>query len=487
VNERQFVLNRRHFFFNRFLDETYLYRATTRECTVLTGIATDLLHLLALASMDLPTLTERLNRLLVGQRATEDVVARAVRELAALGIVVESAQPFRTRSIAPSVDLVEHIRATTTAPYFYTPYAATLFINGKCNQKCDFCFLDFDLMRKVHDALTVEQWVEIIDRLTEAGVFFINIGGMEPLVSFDLTVAILRRAKAAGCVLGFITNGSIPLTPEQIEILLDIDAHIGVSLESHVGGVHDEAVALPRAHERCVANVEAWVKAGLTVEIQTVAMRRNAGQIPDFVRWLDRLGVASFSLQNVFGGAWCSGQGFFDMALTPREYGDVVSRLKALEGELRLSLDWDGFPHERNLATVSRYQGHRLEELLQCSAGKTAAYVSPNGDLTPCPVTVAHPEHVVGNILAKPFMDIWHDTPAFGAFRKYQPSDYDSPACQGCEQFINCRGGCLVTARAANGGFLAGDPRCAKVYEHSRPDRRGASPLIQIQPLRVPA
>jgi radical SAM protein with 4Fe4S-binding SPASM domain len=484
MNDRLFVLNRKEYFFNRFLDEAYLYRASNKDCTVLTGIATDLLHLLALASTDLETLTERLNRLLVRQRVSSDVVAKALRDLSAVGIVTESATPFRTRSIAPSADIVEHIRATTREPYFYTPYAATLFINGKCNQKCEFCFLDFDLMRALHDSLTTDQWVEIIDRLTEAGIFFINIGGMEPLVSFDLTVAILRRAKAAGCVLGFITNGSIPLTPPQIEMLLEVDPHIGVSLESHVRGVHDEAVALPRAYEHCVRNVEAWVKAGLTVEIQTVAMRRNAPQIPDFVRWLDRLGVASFSLQNTFGGAWCSGQRFFDMALSPPEYQQVVARLKELEGELRLPMGWDGFPHERDLSRISRHKGHRLEELIQCSAGKTAAYVSPNGDLTPCPVTVAHPEHVVGNILTRPFLDIWHDTPAFGAFRKYRAADYASPACRSCEHFENCRGGCLITAQAANGGFLAGDPRCAKVYEYYRPDRQASPALIQIQSRR---
>jgi len=484
VESCQVVLNRKGYFFNRFLDEAYLYQASTKECTVLTGIATDLLHLLALASMDLPTLTARLNQLLVGQRVSQETVSKAVLQLSSQGIVVDSPAPFRNRSIDPSIDLVDHIRRTTAAPYFYTPYAATLFINGVCNQKCDFCFLDFDLMKKVHDSLTTAQWIDIIDRLTEAGIFFVNIGGMEPLVSFDLTVAILRRAKAAGCVLGFITNGSIPLSPEQIEILLDIDAHIGVSLESHVSGVHDDAVALPRAHERCVQNVRRWVEAGLTVEIQTVAMRRNASQIPDFVRWLDGLGVASFSLQNTFGGAWCAGQPFFSTALTPPEYQQVVAGLEDLAGDLRMDLGWDGFPHERDLSTVSRHKGHRLEELIQCSAGKTAAYVSPNGDLTPCPVTVAHPEHVVGNILTRPFLELWHDTPAFGAFRKYCADDYDSPACRSCEQFGNCRGGCLITAAAVNGSYLGGDPRCAKVYSHSERGPAG-TPLIQIQSRRT--
>jgi pyrroloquinoline quinone biosynthesis protein E len=480
VEHCQVVLNRKDYFFNRFLDEAYLYKAATKDCTVLTGIATDLLHLLALEAMDVSTLTARLNQLLVGQRVSQQSVAKAVTQLSSQGIVVDTSTPHRNRSIAPSADLVDHIRSTTAAPYFYTPYAATLFINGVCNQKCDFCFLDFDLMKAVHDSLTTAQWIEIVDRLSEAGVFFLNIGGMEPLVSFDLTVAILRRAKAAGCVLGFITNGSIPLSPKQIDILLDIDAHIGVSLESHISGVHDEAVALRRAHERCVHNVETWVKAGLTVEIQTVAMRRNAAHIPDFVRWLDRLGVASFSLQNTFGGAWCAGQPFFSMALEPPEYQQVVAELKDLAGDLRMDLGWDGFPHERDLSTISRHKGHRLEELIQCSAGKTAAYVSPNGDLTPCPVTVAHPEHVVGNILARPFLELWHDTPAFGAFRKYCADEYESPACRACEQFGNCRGGCLITAAAVNGSFLGGDPRCAKVYAHYQPGLP-AQPLIQIQ------
>jgi radical SAM protein with 4Fe4S-binding SPASM domain len=476
---------RRDFFFNRFFDEAILYDRRAQDYVVFEGAIVDLLHLLYVESMRRSELPQRLAAVLSPRGLDGASLERAVQQLIGIGIAIETEDRERTRAIAPRHDAVEHVRALREAPYFYTPLAANLFINGRCNQTCEFCFLDFDKMRAEHqEMLSTEQWMDIVDRMVDAGVSIVNVGGMEPLISLDLTIAILARAKAAGCFVGFITNGSIPLSDAQLDRIAALGAKVGVSLEDHRAEVHNGAAGLPTAFRNCLRNVEQLAARGVEIGVQAVALRENTGTIEDFISWVDSLGVSTFAIQNVFGGPWCSRLDLFDKALRPGEYDAVLRRVLAMRDRVRLKIEYDAFPHQHETPGRHPSRAMAFRALTTCSAGKTAMQISPRGDFQPCPFTVGHSQHAIGNVMDTPFLDLWHDTPAFRDFRKARREDYGSAACQSCDHFESCRGGCLITAHAVKGDYLAGDPRCSKVDAAEPVRRRRFLPVAETSESR---
>ncbi|EKP95593.1 radical SAM/SPASM domain-containing protein [Thermaerobacter subterraneus] len=461
------AFNYKEYTFNRFKDEAYLFHRRERKYTVFRGLVADLIHLIFVESATRDLLYNRLNAVTHPGRISREQFEDALTRLAEENIVVLEDVYRRTPALPGDTDAVTHVRHHRDRPYFYAPLAANLFINGRCNQRCSFCFLDFGLMAQQEKRkLSCEEWLAITDELIHAGVNVINIGGMEPFLDIELTISILEKAYENGCIVGVITNGSISLSSEQMERLAAMQCYVGVSLEAHVPTVHNDLVNARGAFQQCVANIEKMIQHGVPVGIQTVALRSNMAYLEQFVEWLEELGVKSLSIQNIFAGPWCSHVRFFDLAMTPAEYRTIVERAKLLERTAKIRIEYEAFPHERpNDYYTGPLQGIRFRLYSMCSAGKTAIQVSPTGDLSPCPFTVGHSEHVVGNLLANKLLVLWHDSAAFGPFRKTRREDYASVACRTCEMFDICRGGCLITARWANGGYLNGDPRCSKVWD----------------------
>ena len=96
-------------------------------------------------------------------------------------------------------------------------------------------------------------------------------------------------------------------------------------------------------------------------------------------------------------------------------------------------------------------------ETLPCSAGHTACYVSPYGDVYPC---VQFP-YKVGSVREQRFIDIWRDSPQLNEVRAIRVSDLNG--CSSCVHGSSC-------SRCPGLAYLEGDMRgpsiqdCEKSY-----------------------
>lgn len=453
------------YLFNRYQDEVYILPRGTEEYMILEGLLADLVHMIFVQAMAADELEIRMNRLLFPKRVSRESLDHCVQELLAANVLTYYGTPERATVLKPDVDPVADVKSSRQKSYFYAPLTANVFINGRCNQTCRFCFLDSDLMKTEHArSLSTEKWIDLTKQLVDSGVGTVNIGGMEPTLDFDLSMAVLRQARASGAIIGMITNGTVPLTDDQLDQLAEIGCRIGISLENHEGAVHNQLTGTPTAFQKCVANIKRMIAHGIYVGIQTVATRENTHNIEDFVLWLDELGVDGFTLMNVFVGPWCEESEFWDLVMRYDEFRQLVQRLQALKSKARLDIQVTLFPHLRTPDhSAGLHKGLALRTRGVCSAGKTSVQLSPTGDVNPCPVLVGHPEHVVGNLADSLLIDIWHNDAGFGAFRKHRADQHLNSTCRNCASFELCRGGCLVTANQANGDYLNGDPRCDKV------------------------
>ncbi|MGB6684481.1 MAG: SPASM domain-containing protein, partial [Candidatus Acidiferrum sp.] len=122
---------------------------------------------------------------------------------------------------------------------------------------------------------------------------------------------------------------------------------------------------------------------------------------------------------------------------------------------------------------------------LPCSAGHTACYVSPYGDVYPC-VQFPLPS---GNVRQMKFIDIWRDSPQLNEVRSITLRDM--PSCSKCVHGGSC-------TRCPGLAFMEGNMRgpstqdCEKSFARTgipsvnlMSKKSGAAGLVQIQLVQI--
>ena len=134
--------------------------------------------------------------------------------------------------------------------------------------------------------------------------FFLNFGGGEPFIRDDFPEIVEEASSLFGPEsVGVDTNGTM-VTAQQIERLAPLVSYIGVSVDgleeyhnwwrgsSEINGItnsFDHAIATVKA-------ILAMAKARESLEVSTVATKRNLMQIPNLMRYLRDLGVERYSV-----------------------------------------------------------------------------------------------------------------------------------------------------------------------------------------------
>ena len=127
--------------------------------------------------------------------------------------------------------------------------------------------------------------------------------------------------------------------------------------------------------------------------------------------------------------------------------------------------------------------GEDIMEGFPCSAGHTACYISPYGDVFPC-VQFPLPS---GNVRRQRFLDIWQNSPQLNEVRSIRAKDL--PTCSTCAHVGTC-------TRCPGLAYMEGNMRgpstadCEKSFQRTgvpsanmltRTQASSAGPLIQIQ------
>jgi radical SAM protein with 4Fe4S-binding SPASM domain len=86
-------------------------------------------------------------------------------------------------------------------------------------------------------------------------------------------------------------------------------------------------------------------------------------------------------------------------------------------------------------------------EMAVCAGGRRVAHIAANGDLLPCPVF----PHSAGNILDRPFREMWQTSPLLKKLRSIRPADLR--VCSSCAKRGVC-GRCPAQALSEDGDLL---------------------------------
>jgi radical SAM protein with 4Fe4S-binding SPASM domain len=246
---------------------------------------------------------------------------------------------------------------------------------------------------------------------------------------------------------------------------------IQVSIYSHRPEVHDAITKVPGSLKRSLDAIRFLKARGLKVIVADVLMLQNAGDYPHVRALAGELG-AEFTL---------------DPTITPKMDGDrSVLGLSASETALHQVFRDQALVGsvEEFCAPPSKADADDLAAL-PCSAGHTACYISPYGDVYPC-VQFPLPS---GNVRRLSFLDIWRHSEALKEVRSIRLGDLTT--CSHCVHLTAC-------TRCPGLAYMEGNMRGPSVQDCEKSFARTGiastnllskkssnSALVQIQSLRT--
>lgn len=321
------------------------------------------------------------------------------------------------------------------------PICLTWELTYACNLQCIHCLSSSG--RRDPRELSTEEAKSVIDQLRDMQVFYVNIGGGEPMVRRDF-FEIIEYSTANGIGVKFSTNGAY-IDPENAKRLAAMDyLDIQISLDGTDAKTND-AIRGEGSFDTAIAAMNNLRDAGFgEFKISVVVTRHNVSQLDAFKKLAD-----SYGAQLRITRLRPAGRG-----------ADTWHELHPTNAQQREIYDWL-MAHGENVLTGDSFfhlnaLGPALPGLNMCGAGRVVCLIDPIGDVYACPFVI-HDEFKAGSIRDEGgFARIWRESTLFTELREPQSAG----ACASCGSYDACQGGCMA-AKFFTGIPLDGpDPEC---------------------------
>ena len=333
--------------------------------------------------------------------------------------------------------LVEQLKEGLDAPI-----CLTWELTYACNLECVHC-LRSSGRRDPHELSTAEAKL-VLDELHDLQVFYINIGGGEPMIRRDF-FELVEYSIARGIGVKFSTNGAF-IDADKARRLAYLDyLDVQISLDGTDASTND-AVRGEGSYATAIRAMDHLRDAGFgPFKISVVVTRHNVGQLDEFKSLAD-----SYGAQLRITRLRPSGRGadsWHDLHPTNAQQREIYDWL--IEHGDRV-LTGDSFFHLNALGDEN------LPGLNLCGAGRVVCLIDPIGDVYACPFVI-HDEFKAGNVRdAGGFAEVWKRSELFRDLREPQSAG----ACSSCGSYDACQGGCMA-AKFFTGIPLDGpDPEC---------------------------
>jgi radical SAM protein with 4Fe4S-binding SPASM domain len=293
------------------------------------------------------------------------------------------------------------------------PLGVHLDVTYRCNERCVHCYLEHD----DHGEMTTAEIKDVLEQLALAGTFFLTLSGGEVLMRRDF-FEILTHARRLLFNVRIKTNGVMIREPEARRLRELGVEDIQISIYSHRREVHDAITKLPGSLKRSVEAIRFLKAQRLKVTIANVLMTANLGDHAGVQALARELGV-TYTL---------------DPTITPKIDGDTtILNLRIPGTELNAVFhNQDLVGNVKDFCAPPPPPDDEVMEGFPCSAGHTAAYITPYGDVFPC-VQFPLPS---GNVRRQKFIDIWQNSPELNEVRSIHARDL--PVCSTCSHVGTC-------------------------------------------------
>lgn len=257
-----------------------------------------------------------------------------------------------------------------------------LCVSASCNLSCEHCFSEnfknrsTDELSWRKEELSLDEWGGVISRCKKAGALSFGITGGEPLL-YERLADLIRLIGPSDTYITINSNGTLFDEKKAIELsALGVDAML-FSLDSADVAFHDKFRRMENAFEKTLNAVRLALRCGFKVCVVCTVSHENCESrgVISLIELTRRLGVMLIISRAAPVGRW---RGRMDILLTKDDQRYIYGLVSK-------------HPHVR-----TDFETNILK--FGCSAGAEKLYITPYGDVLPCPFM-----HIsFGNVLKMP-------------------------------------------------------------------------------------
>jgi radical SAM protein with 4Fe4S-binding SPASM domain len=335
------------------------------------------------------------------------------------------------------------------APMSSLPVLSEFAPTYRCNLACRFCYAGSPEGTGGEAEVGTADAKRILETVRrDAQVPGISFTGGEPTLRADLA-ELTAHAVSIGLRVNLITNGTL-LDDERVRELKAAGLRSAqVSLEGPEAGVHDRLTGREGSFEKTVAAVRRLRDAGIPVHTNTTVNRENLPHLPRMADLAASLGLERLSMNLVIPCGTARTRGS-DLWVRYSEVGPSVLAVKRRARDLGIRFFWYSPTPYCVFNPIAEGLGNK-----GCAACDGLLSVAPDGSVLPCS-SVRRP---VGNLLRRPFREVWDSALAQG----WRNKDSAPPGCRPCSLFEVCTGACPIYWDAVGTGEIEG--RCGEARD----------------------
>jgi radical SAM protein with 4Fe4S-binding SPASM domain len=363
------------------------------------------------------------------------------------------------------------------------PVSVVWSLSYGCNLRCKHCYQNAS--RPSPDELTLEEQLDVVDQMAQAGVSMIVLSGGEPLTNPHLS-KLIERIRTYDIAVSIDSNG-ILMDQGVVESLKRAGvASVELSLDSIDPGAHDRFRGLNGAFEKTLNALDLCSEAGIFTTVATTTTTMNYADSSKLIELAKSHGADRVVFFDLIPAG--RGRGIEQLRLSQRQLVDLMALVKreSAENEIEVFTELPQFVvysstddensisnHADRSISIERFTVSTFFDctgrnnayrrfaryLGGCPAGRIYCNIQPNGDVTPCMFMPEYP--VAGNLRKQSFEEIWNSE----TFQTLRDRTRLKGLCRECKFAIVC-GGCRAKAAAHEGDYLASDPTCP-IYDRS--------------------
>jgi len=381
------------------------------------------------------------------QRLSEDLTEKLFKEGLSLEQKVER---LKESDIVIPPGGLKVIKNPSVPNAYSAPLKLFLDLSNFCNLSCGHCLSSSS--SKKSDTLDFETIEDIADQCGEIGVFYVKLGGGEPLLYPEI-LTLIDMLNAHSLDVSLTTNGT-RVDYEMALALMERNVKVSVSVDG-IKTTHD-SIRGRGSYVKAEKAIQALKAMDADVSIRTTLFPTNMQDIPSVVKLAETYNVV-LKIRRAKPSGRATDNGMIMTTPTP-EYYQLISYLNSLNGRVDI---------EDIMNTNPNYEKDLVMSTSDCAAGTRSMHIDQEGYVSPC--VFLGPSFVAGNILqGERIIDLWRRNQQFQMVRTLA-SDED---CYSCEREKNCHNECPAIKLYATGSISGKDPSCLKPYLENRRARR---------------
>lgn len=270
----------------------------------------------------------------------------------------------------------------------YAPQMINWNYSYICNLNCKHCY---SRTRKSNNVASTSDKYKIVDNIIKNNIFWVNLGGGEPILEKDI-YGIISKMAMNNIYVSLSTNGTF-LNEEVVKKLAKSNlTMVSISLDHSNPAKHNANRGLDESYDDVMKAIELCRKYNIKVMISTTITTQNYNDIENIIKLAIKKDCNSISLKRIKMTGNAKENTYLELNETQVEelYKNIIN-LKEKYSELIINFNY-------GQEKISDIDGG-------CPCGRTALAIMPNGDVIPC---VYNDTLYLGNAIKDDLSDIFH-------------------------------------------------------------------------------